>query len=67
MHCITVNGKLIEFVQQLDLHLLLNQLQINSSHTAIAVNHQVVPKSDWSATLLKDGDEVSVFQMVAGG
>lgn len=32
-----------------------------------AINNQVVPKSEWSSTLLNEGDSISLFQAIAGG
>ena len=37
------------------------------SGVAAAVNGDVVPRSSWTATLLRDGDQVEVVTAVQGG
>ncbi|HEX5543548.1 MAG TPA: sulfur carrier protein ThiS [Micromonospora sp.] len=34
---------------------------------AVAVNGEVVPRADWSATLLRGGDRVEVLSAAQGG
>jgi sulfur carrier protein len=46
---------------------LLDHLQSNKDGIALAVNQEVVPKSQWSKTLLRQGDNVLIFESIAGG
>ena len=39
----------------------------NSRGVAVAVNGEVIPRGEWSATSLADGDKVEVLTAVAGG
>lgn len=46
---------------------LLNFLEQSHSGSALAVNQLIVPRPQWSEHLLKDGDNIVVFQAIAGG
>ncbi|WP_334032037.1 sulfur carrier protein ThiS [Alteromonas sp. P256] len=39
----------------------------NVEGTAIAYNHSILSKSQWSLTHLQDGDHIDIFTLVAGG
>ena len=46
---------------------LLNELEYEGSHFAIALNYDVVPKSRWAETSLKAGDEIEIITPRQGG
>ena len=46
---------------------LLRLKGISSSGFAVAINNKVVRKDLWSATLLNEGDKVTVITAVCGG
>lgn len=46
---------------------LLDHLKSNKEGVALAVNQEVVPKSQWNKTLLRHGDNVLIFESIAGG
>ena len=46
---------------------LLAELDYEGSHFAIALNYDVVPKSRWSETALKAGDEIEIITPRQGG
>ncbi|OKI96733.1 thiamine biosynthesis protein ThiS [Streptomyces sp. CB02058] len=46
---------------------LVAKLTAARSGVAAAVNEAVVPRGEWSATLLADGDRVEVLTAVQGG
>lgn len=46
---------------------LLEQLSINQSGCALAVNQTIIPREQWSQYLLRDGDQILLFQAIAGG
>jgi len=46
---------------------LLQELDITAPHYAVALNHQVVPKSQYPSTSLQDGDQVEIVHAVGGG
>ena len=46
---------------------LLGELDYEGTHFAIALNYDVVPKSRWSETRLKAGDEIEIITPRQGG
>ena len=46
---------------------VLEHLSLAGTGLAVAVNGQVIARSQWPAHALEDGDTVSVFQAIAGG
>jgi sulfur carrier protein len=46
---------------------LLEQLEIDPGRVAVELNHEILPKSDYGATALCDGDRVEIVRFVGGG
>lgn len=46
---------------------LLDRLGTPTDGIAVAVNNRVVPRGDWSATTLHEGDKITVIRAVCGG
>jgi sulfur carrier protein len=46
---------------------LLRELDYEGNHFAIAVNYDVLPKSRWAETPLKNGDEIEIITPRQGG
>ena len=46
---------------------LLNELEYEGTHFAIALNYDVVPKSRWAETPLSAGDEIEIITPRQGG
>ena len=46
---------------------LLKELEIEGSHIAVALNLQVIPRSNYETTSIKDGDKVEIVHAVGGG
>ena len=64
---ITINEKQIEVGDNTNIEQLLVRLDKPLKGTAIAVNQYVISRSQWGEHLLCDGDEISLFQAIAGG
>lgn len=64
---ITVNDQDYRFDTPLSVDSLLAFLEQPLSGSALAVNQLIVPRPQWAEHLLKDGDNVVVFQAIAGG
>ena len=45
-------------------HELLEQLQAGA---ALAINQQIVPREQWAQHIVQDGDQILLFQVIAGG
>ena len=46
---------------------ILKELEIEGSHIAVALNLQVIPRSNYETTSIKDGDKVEIVHAVGGG
>ena len=57
-HNISSSNTLAELVRELDIH---------APHFAMALNFQVVPKSQYESTPIKEGDKVEIVHAVGGG
>jgi sulfur carrier protein len=57
---VIVNGELRE-IASTRLDALLGELEYEGTHFAIAVNYDVLPKSRWAETALKNGDEIEII------
>ncbi|WP_112288548.1 sulfur carrier protein ThiS [Rahnella variigena] len=64
---ILVNEESHQFSQPLTLLTLLDVLALNPAGSALAVNQVIIPRDNWPAHLLEDGDEILLFQAIAGG
>ena len=46
---------------------LLSELEYEGTHFAIALNFDVLPRSAWAETPLKNGDEIEIITPRQGG
>ncbi len=46
---------------------LLGELDYMSTHVAVAVNHDVVPRTRWADTILRSGDAIEIITPRQGG
>ncbi|MBF0493251.1 MAG: sulfur carrier protein ThiS [Deltaproteobacteria bacterium] len=67
MITLSVNGQKLTFETPLSLHHLFYKLQLPNLRFAVALNRQVIPRSEYESTFLKEGDEVEIVQAVGGG
>jgi len=63
---VTVNGESREIAAD-SVAALLRELDYEGTHFAIALNYDVVPKSRWTETRLKTGDEIEIITPRQGG
>ncbi|MER7484723.1 sulfur carrier protein ThiS [Streptomyces sp. NPDC126497] len=64
---VSVNGERREFAPGTALDLVVRSLTAAPSGVAAALNETVVPRAQWSATPLSEGDRVEVLTAVQGG
>ncbi|MEU6167757.1 sulfur carrier protein ThiS [Streptomyces tanashiensis] len=64
---VSVNGETRELTGPLSLDALVATLTSARSGVAAALNETVVPRGEWSTTLLGEGDRVEVLTAVQGG
>lgn len=46
---------------------IVAQLSRHQPGTALAVNQQIIPRDRWAEYILQEGDELVIFQAIAGG
>ncbi|WP_458243281.1 sulfur carrier protein ThiS [Streptomyces sp. MAI_2237] len=64
---VSVNGQAREFAPGTALDAVVRTLTPAASGVAAALNETVVPRAQWPATLLSEGDRVEVLTAVQGG
>ncbi|MEM6162680.1 sulfur carrier protein ThiS [Erwinia sp. P6884] len=64
---ILVNDEAMTFPAPLRLAELLDHLSRQQPGTALAVNQCIIPRDRWSSYHLQEGDELVIFQAIAGG
>ncbi|MFC4096754.1 sulfur carrier protein ThiS [Euzebyella saccharophila] len=67
MITITMNLQKLEVPENTSLQQVLENSRTPSSGIAVAINEQIIPKSEWSSQLLKNNDQLLVIQAVQGG
>jgi len=67
MISINVNNLAKKIASDSTLDLLLHELNQKEDGIAIAVNNQIITKSDWKSTLLIENDNVLLIQATQGG
>ena len=63
---VIVNGEPRE-ISSPSVDALLGELDYAGTHFAIALNYDVLPKSRWAQTALKNGDEIEIITPRQGG
>jgi sulfur carrier protein len=63
---VIVNGEHRE-IASANIDALLSELEYEGSHFAIALNFDVLPRSQWAQTPLKNGDEIEIITPRQGG
>ena len=62
-----INGELRSFPEKLSLSELIVQLGMKQDRVAVELNLEIVPRGNWEATVLKDGDRLEIVHFVGGG
>jgi sulfur carrier protein len=64
---VLVNGEAMELPDGLSVDALLAQLKVKREYTAVALNREITPKTQYADTRLKDGDKVEIVRPMGGG
>jgi thiamine biosynthesis protein ThiS len=62
-----INGDEREFADGLRLAGLVEQLGMKPERVAIELNRDIIPRDQWAATALKNGDRLEIVHFVGGG
>ncbi|MGM3176296.1 sulfur carrier protein ThiS [Dickeya lacustris] len=66
MH-IRLNDDALTLPDGLTVQQLLERLDRLQAGTALAINHTIIPRADWAHHPVQDGDDILLFQAIAGG
>ncbi|MSQ12248.1 MAG: sulfur carrier protein ThiS [Dehalococcoidia bacterium] len=64
---VTVNGKKRQLNDPTSLMEFLQGLKVNFKFLAVGYNGEVVPKRDYGAVVLQDGDVLEIVKPIGGG
>jgi len=69
MPFITVNGEKREIDREMTILDLLKEMDVTVREVglAVAVNEEVVPKSEYGKRKVREGDRIEIVQLVGGG
>jgi len=62
-----INGEQRDLADGLTLTALIEHLGMKPDRVAVELNLEIVPRTQWQATPLKDGDKLEVVHFVGGG
>jgi thiamine biosynthesis protein ThiS len=63
---LTINGEEREYTAS-TLDALIEELGMKGDRVAVELNREIVPRGNWSASKLKDGDRLEIVHFVGGG
>ena len=64
---VQVNEQSLELAESITIEQLLIKLEKPLIGSAVAVNQSIITRSNWSTTTINEGDNISLFQAIAGG
>ncbi len=64
---LTINGEKRVIKESKNLADLIKELEIKAPNFAMALNQQVVPRSKYDSTSIKENDKVEIVHAVGGG
>ncbi|KJG13348.1 sulfur carrier protein ThiS [Photobacterium iliopiscarium] len=67
MITVWLNNQAVECQSQQCLTELVEQLTLPTVGAAIAINQAIITRSEWSTTVLNHNDQITLFQVIAGG
>ncbi len=62
-----INGEEKQFESITTLATLVEHLGIKGDRVAVELNRDIVPRANWPATSLSDGDKLEIVHFVGGG
>ena len=65
---VTINKQNYQFDEHTSLEKAIETLELKETNgIALALNEEIIPRSEWQKTILFDEDEVIIISAVAGG
>jgi thiamine biosynthesis protein ThiS len=64
---LTINGESRSFDNISTLATVIEALNLKGDRVAVELNREIVPRAQWEATAIKDGDKLEIVHFVGGG
>lgn len=64
---IQFNDEPMQCTAGLSIHDLLSQLNQLKPGVALALNQHILPREQWERKIVQEGDQILLFQVIAGG
>jgi len=64
---IVINDQARQVASELNLQQIISLFELPEMGCVVAINNNIVPRSEWASTVLSQGDRISLFQAIAGG
>lgn len=64
---LNINGEARQMPDGLTVTSLVGHLGMKTDRVAVELNQQIVPRTNWDSTVLKDGDRLEIVHFVGGG
>ena len=64
---LTINGEPQTLPSPMTVHALLEHLGVDNRQVAVERNREIVPKTEYPQTALRDGDDLEIVTFVGGG
>ena len=64
---IVLNGKETEIAESTTLSNLLGDMKVTPQMVACEINSKIVRRAEYPKTLISEGDQIEVLQMIGGG
>jgi len=64
---LVINGEEKEFADLDNLVTLVERLGMKGDRVAVELNREIVPRTEWSGTALREGDRLEIVHFVGGG
>ncbi len=64
---VKINGKETTIPDNITVSELLNFLKIKQNYVAVELNKEIVKRSNWDSTNIKENDQIEIVTFVGGG
>jgi sulfur carrier protein len=67
MISVQINGEEKIFATEVNLEWVIDSLSLQDKKIAVEINEQIIPRSEFTKTLIKSGDRIEIVAAVGGG
>ena len=62
-----VNGKVYPWEEELTVQIILDKMKFTFPLMIVDINGKVVPKVEYTCTVIQDGDDIKAIHLICGG